>query len=96
MELHGNDAPRTSASREVAPSVAEPDRVGESLGGRAALQNFLSLVDESTDFIGMCDMSFQPFYVNAAGLRLVGLDTRERALATPVKEFFFPEDQQFV
>ena len=34
-----------------------------------------------------------PFYVNRAGLNMVGLDGIEQALRTPVREFFFPEDQ---
>ena len=44
----------------------------------------------------MCDMNFKPFYVNAAGRRLVGLDSLEQACLTPVGEFFFPEDQRFI
>ncbi|MDD1641457.1 MAG: PAS domain S-box protein, partial [Methylococcaceae bacterium] len=35
-------------------------------------QKFISLADNSQEFIGMCDMNFLPFYVNAAGMRLVG------------------------
>jgi len=62
----------------------------------AERQKFVSLADQSTEFIGMCDMDFLPSYVNEAGLRLVGLDSREQALGTPVKEFFFPEDQRFI
>ena len=49
--------------------VAEEDR-----------QKFVSLADSSLDFIGMCDMNFMPFYVNQAGLELVGLDSLEQAL----------------
>ena len=37
-----------------------------------------------------------PFFINDAGLRLVGLDSLEQGLKTPVKEFFFPEDQAFI
>ena len=59
-------------------------------------QKFVSLADQSTEFIGMWDMNFMPFYVNNAGRRLVGLDSLEQACATPVKEFFFPEDQSFI
>jgi len=59
-------------------------------------QKFVSLADSSLDFIGMCDMNFMPFYVNQAGLELVGLDSLEQALRTPVPEFFFPKDQRFI
>jgi PAS domain S-box-containing protein len=59
-------------------------------------QKFVSLADNSMEFIGMADMNFIPFYVNEAGMRLVGLDGLEQAVRTPVKELFFPEDQPFI
>ena len=55
---------------------------------------FVSLADNSAEFIGMCDMNLVPFYVNAAGRRLVGLDCLAQACRTPVGEFFFPEDRK--
>lgn len=60
------------------------------------LRKFVSLADNSGEFIGMCDMSLMPFYANAAALALVGLDNLEQAFRTPVPEFFFPEDQRFI
>jgi PAS domain S-box-containing protein len=59
-------------------------------------QRFVSLAQNSGEFIGMCDMQGIPFFVNDAGMRLVGLDGLEEAVHTPVKEFFFPEDQGFI
>lgn len=57
-------------------------------------QKFVTLVENSTDFIGMCDLQGVPFYINRAGLQMVGLDSIEQAALTPVRDFFFPEDQQ--
>jgi len=59
-------------------------------------QNFVTLVESSTDFIGMCDMDGVPFFVNRAGLDVIGLDSIEEARRTPVQEFFFPEDQGMI
>ncbi len=59
-------------------------------------QKFVSLADHSTEFIAMCDLNFMPFYANEASLRLVGLESWEQLLRTPVREFFFPEDQRFI
>lgn len=56
-------------------------------------QMFVTLVENSTDFIGMCDLNGVPFYINRAGLELIGLDGIEQARRTPVRDFFFPEDQ---
>ena len=55
---------------------------------------FVSLADNSTVFVAMCGRDFIPFYVNEAGLRLVGLDSLARACGTPFSEFFFPEDRK--
>jgi PAS domain S-box-containing protein len=56
-------------------------------------QKFVTLVETSTDFVGMCDLEGVPFFVNRAGLEMVGLERIEEARRTPVREFFFPEDQ---
>ena len=56
-------------------------------------QKFVTLVESSTDFIGMCDLDGVPFYVNRAGLAMVGLDDIEAARRAPVASFFFPDDQ---
>jgi PAS domain S-box-containing protein len=59
----------------------------------AERQKFVTLVETSTDFIGMSDLDGMPFFVNRAGLEMVGLDDIEQARRTPVSSFFFPEDQ---
>lgn len=60
------------------------------------LRKFVSLADNSPDFIGMCDMNFVPFYLNVAGREMVGLDDLQQFSQTPVEEFFFPEDRDFI
>ncbi len=60
------------------------------------IRKFVSLTDNSTEFIGMCDMNFVPFYLNPAGMQLVGLNDTQQYSETPVREFFFPEDQDFI
>jgi PAS domain S-box-containing protein len=68
----------------------------ERARAETAWRRFAALAEASGEFIGMCDMHLVPFYVNAAGLRLVGLDSLEQAQHTPVLEFFFPEDQALI
>jgi PAS domain S-box-containing protein len=62
----------------------------------AERQKFVSFADQSSEFIGMCDLDLNPYYLNAAGLHTVGLDHLDEALRTPVGEFFFPEDRPFL
>jgi PAS domain S-box-containing protein len=56
-------------------------------------EKFVTLVEYSTDFIGMCDLQGVPFFVNRAGLEMVGLENLDEARRVPVASFFFPEDQ---
>jgi PAS domain S-box-containing protein len=59
----------------------------------AERQKFVTLIENSTDFVGISDLDAMPIYINPAGLRMVGLDGMEEARRTPVRQFFFPEDQ---
>ena len=67
--------------------------VTERKRAEAEREKFVTLVETSTDFIGMCDLDGVPFFVNRAGLKMVGLEDLEEARRTPVADFFFPEDQ---
>jgi PAS domain S-box-containing protein len=57
------------------------------------LRKFAFLVNNSRDFIGMCDLEGRPFFVNEAGLALVGLDTMADACSRSLADYFFPEDR---
>jgi PAS domain S-box-containing protein len=57
---------------------------------------FQFAIEKSTDFIAMCDLHGRPFFVNAAGLRMVGLADLAAAQTVRVADFFFPEDQRFI
>jgi PAS domain S-box-containing protein len=59
-------------------------------------ENFVSLVENSTEFIGMRNLQGVPIFVNKAALELVGLDSLEQAVRTPPAEFFFEEDRAFI
>lgn len=76
--------------KQLNKEIAERSRT------QADLHLYVSLVKSSNEFIGMCDTEGIPFFINDAGLRLVGLDSLEQGLKTPIKEFFFPEDQPFI
>ena len=102
-ERVGKDGRRIQVSLTVSPikdhagQVVGASKIARDITDRkhaeAERQKFVTLVESSTDFIGICDMNAVPIFVNRAGLKLVGLDGIEQARATPVREFFFPEDQ---
>jgi PAS domain S-box-containing protein len=83
---------KDEAGRVIGASKIVRD-VTDRRRAEADRQKFVTLVENSTDFIGMCDLEGIPFFVNRAGLAMVGLDDLEAARSTAVQAFFFPEDQ---
>jgi PAS domain S-box-containing protein len=86
---------KDEAGRVIGASKIARDITGQRRA-EAERQKFVTVVENSTDFIGMCDLAGIPFYVNRAGLDMIGLDDIEEARRTPVRDFFFPEDQRRV
>src|SRR5690349_19620296 len=82
-----DDSGNVIGASKIARDVTERRRIERER------QNFVTLVENSTDFIGMCDLNGVPFFINRAGLEMVGLENIEAARATAIEEFFFPEDQ---
>ena len=74
----------------LAPTGAD---ITERKRAEADREKFVTLIENSTDFIGICDLNGIPFFVNRAGLDLVGLNSIEDARQTRIADFFFPEDQ---
>jgi PAS domain S-box-containing protein len=67
--------------------------ISERKLAEAERQKFVTLVENSTDFIGICDLEAVPIFVNRAGLQMVGLENMDEARRVNVRDFFFPEDQ---
>jgi PAS domain S-box-containing protein len=59
-------------------------------------EKFLLLAENSSEFIGMCDLEMNPLYVNPAGRRMVGLPDMAAACRVKVQDYYFPEDQAFI
>jgi PAS domain S-box-containing protein len=55
-------------------------------------QRLIAIVESSSDFIGMATMEGEPFYLNSAGIKLVGLNSLEELKTKNTQEFFFAED----
>jgi PAS domain S-box-containing protein len=83
---------KDEAGRVIAASKIARD-VTERKSMEAERQKFVTLIENSTDFIGISDLDAVPTYINPAGLRMVGLDGMEEARRVHVADFFFPEDQ---
>lgn len=74
--------------------------LGEDItGGKSDAQHRLLLdllAANSAEFIGLCDVELRRFYVNTAGLRIVGFDDLETARKHKIQDACFFEDQPFI
>ena len=102
VRLHKSGRPITvsltiSPIRDDAGNVVAASKIARDVTlqrqAEAERQKFVTLAENSTDFIGICDLDGVPTYVNPAGLAMVGLDSIEEARRTRVSDFFLPEDQ---
>jgi PAS domain S-box-containing protein len=97
------DGRRIHVSLTISPLVDEDGNVTgaskivrditERKQAEAERQKFVSLIENSIDFIGISDLHGEPTFVNRAGLELVGLDSLDAARRVKVEDFFFPEDR---
>jgi PAS domain S-box-containing protein len=60
------------------------------------LRQQYALVESSRDFVALSDMQGTPIYGNRAALKLIGLHSLADFTRVPMKDFFFPEDQNFI
>lgn len=58
-------------------------------------QIFVSLLDNSSDFIGVADPSGKPIYVNPAGRKMVGLPADLPVEKTQIPEYYPPSERSF-
>ena len=92
----GDGAPRFTSEGIFAGYIGSCVDITEKRHAEEERQKFVSLADRSSEFVGMSDLDFRPFYINPAGLRLVGLENLEAAFRIKIHDFFFPEDQPFI
>ncbi|HVE56046.1 MAG TPA: PAS domain S-box protein [Pyrinomonadaceae bacterium] len=70
--------------------------IHERKAAESERQKFVSLAENSIEFIGICDLEGIPLFINEAGRKLVGLKNLEETVKTPIVGFFFPEDREFI
>jgi PAS domain S-box-containing protein len=62
----------------------------------AAQQKLVSVIENSSDFIGIADFTGQAIYVNEAGQKLVGLTSMEEVKEKQILDFIMPADQAYL
>ncbi|MEG4959537.1 MULTISPECIES: PAS domain S-box protein [unclassified Microcoleus] len=68
--------------------------ITERIKGEEERQKFVSLIENSSDFIGMATLEGQTLFVNEAGRKLVGLENISEQLYTEIWDYFGPTFKQ--
>ncbi len=85
-----DESGRVTGVSTIARDVTERKRAEEER------QRFSTLIESSTDLIGICDTAGRLLFVNRAGLELIGWPSLDEAGGHFVWEFLVPEDQRAV
>ena len=91
--LRGWYVPERNAAGEVVGWVSSLSNISAAKESEGRLRNFAFLVENASDFIGICNTEFTPIYVNAAALSLVGL-RREQLPSISVFDFFVADERE--
>ncbi len=70
--------------------------VSERVAARQEEYKLTTMLDNSSDFIGMATPEGQAMYVNSAGLEMVGLEASHPVAELKIADFFLDEDLAFV
>ena len=70
--------------------------VSQQVAARQEEYKLTTMLDNSSDFIGMATPEGQAMYVNSAGLEMVGLEASHPVAELKIADFFFDEDLAFV
>ena len=56
----------------------------------------VSLIENSSDYIGYATLEGKTLFINEAGRNLVGLGSLKEAMNTPISNFFFESDREYI
>ncbi len=59
-------------------------------------QKLITLIENSSDFIGMVTLEGQPVFLNAAGRKMVGIESDEAFFQSSMLDFVVPEDRNYL
>lgn len=88
--------PMRDDSGNITHLVPSAIDITQRLRDQERLTVLVTMAEQSSDFIAICDLTGKGIYVNAAGRRLVGIDADCPAEQINVRDLFFTEDWPLV
>jgi PAS domain S-box-containing protein len=68
--------------------------ISEQQEAQQQTQMFASLIENSSDFIGLASLEGKPIFINEAGMKLVGIESLAAAKNYSILDYVYPEDRQ--
>ena len=95
--INSSGHPILDEDDEVIEFIATAVDVTERKTAELERRRLASLVEQAGDLMAIADLSGgTPIYLNKAGMKMVGFDSREEARERRGIHYMFPEDRQFV
>lgn len=89
-----NITPLFDSTSHIYQLVVTANDITERQQAEQERQMFVSLIENSNDFIGIATLEGKPIFLNEAGLKLVGLESLEVAKNYNIIDFHFPENRE--
>ena len=85
-------APLKDSNGKTQGSIGLFADISDRLFAQKERQQFISLIENSPDFISIASIEGNILFVNEAGQKLVGLDSNESAKNTKIFDYLMPQD----
>ncbi|WP_427157737.1 PAS domain S-box protein [Aliinostoc sp. HNIBRCY26] len=91
-----NATPLWDDNSRISQIVVTSTEITEPKKAEQERQLFVSVIENSSDFIGFATLEGKPIFLNEAGKRMVGLEHPSFPEDLKISEFFFSEDREYV
>jgi PAS domain S-box-containing protein len=91
-----NVTPLFDSSSKIYQLVVTATDITERKQAEQERQMFVSLIENSSDFIGLASLEGKPIFINEGGRKLVGVESLEVARNFSILDYIYPDDRQYL
>ncbi len=88
--------PLLDSTSRISQLVVTATDITERKQAEQERQRFVSLIENSSDFIGFASLEGKPMFINEAGLKLIGIDNLAAVENFRIIDCILPEDREYM